>query len=45
MGWLREKQYQSDIREEWITKTLNSVYKSEMESQKMSDYIVLYIKK
>lgn len=45
LGWLREKEAKSDIREEFITNTMNSIFKSECESQKKSDYIVLYLDK
>ena len=46
IGWLRNRKPVSDIDdEEVITHTLDQVWKSELERNEMSDYIVLTVKK
>lgn len=45
LGWLREKQPNSDIKEDFITETLDAVWKSECSKIKMADYIVIYVSK
>ena len=42
LGWLREKEPCSDIKEAFITPTLDAVWKSECSANRLSDYIVLY---
>lgn len=45
LGWLREKEPKSEIREPFITDTLDAVWKRECEQQGLADYIVMYITK
>ena len=45
LGWVREKEPDSEIQAEFITNTLNQTWISECECKGMSDYIVLYLKK
>lgn len=44
-GWLRDKEPCSEIVEDFITPTLNAVWKSECAEHGMSDYIVMYLTK
>ncbi len=45
IGWVRDREPKSEIQTQWITKALDDVYKAEIESLCMSDYIVFYGKK
>lgn len=45
LGWLKENNPRSDINAEFITDTLNEVWKKECESKGFADYIVLYVTK
>lgn len=45
LGWLRDKKPRSEIKETFITPTLDSVWKMECEKRKIADYIVIYLKK
>lgn len=45
MGWLRDKEPCSDISGDFITNTLDDVWKDECCNQGLSDYIVLYVQK
>ena len=44
-GWLKEKEARSDIQADFLTRTMDSVWKHECEQMGMADYIVLYLKK
>ncbi len=45
LGWIRDKEPRSDIECDWLTKSIDSVWRSELEEKGMSDYIVLYLTK
>lgn len=45
LGWLRDKEPRSDIKEKFITDSLNDVWKRECEQMGLADYIVLYVTK
>lgn len=45
LGWLCEKEPRKDKKEEFITDTLNSVWKIQLSEQGLSDYIVMYLQK
>lgn len=45
MGWLRDKEPNCDINGEFITPTLDAVWKSECSENKITDYIVIYLTK
>lgn len=45
VGWVRDKRPKTVVNKEWITETLDSVYKKEVEHLGLSDYIVLYAEK
>lgn len=45
LGWIREKQPNSEIHEKFITETLDSVWKSQLVEHNLADYIVLYVEK
>lgn len=45
LGWLRDKEPRSEILGDFITPTLNAVWKSECAAYGMADYIVMYLKK
>lgn len=45
MGWLREKEPCSEIKEDFITPTLNAVWKNECSEHGLADYIVIYASK
>lgn len=45
LGWLKEKRPNADLHETWVADALDRVWKAEAESQRMSDYIVLFLKK
>lgn len=45
LGWLRDKEPDSDIDGEFITPTLDAVWKSECSEDKLADYIVIYLTK
>lgn len=44
-GWLKEKRARKSITDRFITPTMDAVWKSELESQGLSDYIVMYLRK
>ena len=44
-GWLKEKEPRHDVVDELITHTMDNVWKNELESNKSSDYIVMYLRK
>lgn len=43
MGWLRDKEPNSDIEESFITSTLDAVWRSECGDRGLADYIVIYL--
>lgn len=45
MGWLRDKTQGTAIDNDYITKTLDSVWKSQLIDKGLADYIVLYLTK
>lgn len=45
LGWLKEKEPKSDIKQKFITETLNNVWKAQLVDNGFSDYIVLYLEK
>lgn len=45
LAWLQERIPKGHIKYPFISETLDAVWKSECEKQKMSDYIVLYLRK
>lgn len=45
LGWLKEKEPRSDIRETFTTGSIDAVWKSECNRNGWSDYIVLYVSK
>ena len=45
MGWLRDKEPNSDIEGSFITQTLDAVWKSECGEKGLADYIVIYLTK
>lgn len=45
IGWIKNEEACSEIQANFLTKTLDSVWKSECEQMGMSDYVVLYLKK
>ncbi len=45
LGWLREKELCSDIKDSFITDTFDSVWKNECNANGLSDYIVIYLYK
>lgn len=45
LGWLRDKEPCSDIYEDFITPTLNAVWKKECSEHSLADYIVMYLTK
>ena len=45
MGWLRDKEPNSDIEGSFITPTLDAVWKSECGEKGLADYIVIYLTK
>lgn len=44
-GWLREKKPASDIVADYISDTMDKAWRTELERQGKSDYIVLYVQK
>lgn len=42
LGWLREKEPRSDIREDFFGHSLDGVWKSECAEKGLADYVVLY---
>ena len=45
IGWLKEKKAKADIQANFLTNTLDAVWRSECSSNGMADYIVLYLEK
>lgn len=45
LGWVRDKEPNSEIKTTAVTETLNSVWKSQLGENGLSDYIVLYLQK
>ncbi len=45
LGWLKEKEPKSEINQEFITETLNNVWKAQLVDNGLADYIVLYLEK
>ena len=45
LGWLKYKEPRHDISEDFITETLDKVWKSECEQKELSDYIILCLEK
>lgn len=45
MGWIRDKKTGTAIKDDFITETLDNVWKSQCSEKGLSDYIVLYLKK
>ncbi len=45
LGWLRDKEPHSDIKEKFITPALDAVWKSECGESGLADYIVIYLTK
>ena len=45
LGWVKEKRPKADIEAEYLTTTLDQVWRSECSRIGMADYIVLYLKK
>lgn len=45
LGWLRDKEPHSDINENFITPTLDAVWKSECSKKGLADYIMIYLNK
>ncbi|WP_155829710.1 class I SAM-dependent methyltransferase [Butyrivibrio sp. AC2005] len=45
LGWLKFQEPKKDIQNDFITKTLDDVWKRESEKQELADYIVLEIEK
>ncbi len=45
LGWVRDKEPKKDIDAGFLTRTLDSVWKSECESKELSDYIILCLRK
>lgn len=44
-GWLKYREPRKDIYDEFITETLDEVWKTECSSKELSDYIILCLKK
>lgn len=45
LGWLKEKEPKSEIKQKFITETLNNVWKAQPVDNRLADYIVLYLEK
>lgn len=45
LGWLKTKKAKSDLKSNFVTNTLNSVWKAQLEDNKFADYIVMYLNK
>lgn len=45
LGWARDKKPNSGIGNQWITETMDNVWRREVENRGLSDYIVLYLSK
>ena len=45
IGWVRDKKPRSDINVDWITKSLDGMWKGHLEDMELSDYIVLLMTK
>ena len=45
LAWLRDRRPEGDIRFDYITDAMDSVFKAELEQEKKADYIVLYATK
>ena len=45
LGWLKNKEPKSEIKQKFITETLNNVWKAQLVDNGLADYIVLYLEK
>lgn len=45
LGWLKTKEPKSEIKYNFITESLNNVWKSQLVDQGLADYIVMYLEK
>ena len=45
VGWVRDRVPGTSIDSSWITSSLDRMYRSEVETKGLSDYIVLYVEK
>ena len=45
LGWLKDKEPKSEIKQKFITETLNNVWKAQLVDNGLADYIVLYLQK
>lgn len=45
LGWLKDKEPKSEIKQKFITETLNNVRKAQLVDNGLADYIVLYLEK
>ena len=45
LGWLRDKEPCSDIKDIFITPTLDAAWKSQCGENGMADYLVMYLMK
>lgn len=45
LGWLKDKEPKSEIKQKFITETLNNVWKAQLVDNGLADYIVLYLEK
>jgi hypothetical protein len=45
LGWVRDKQPNSPVYEEFVNDTLDSVFKGQCSNLELADYIVLYLGK
>lgn len=45
LGWLKDKKPKSEIGKDFITETLNNVWKAQLIDNGLADYIVLYLEK
>ena len=45
LGWLKDKAPKSEIKQKFITETLNNVWKAQLVDNGLADYIVLYLEK
>lgn len=45
LGWVKHKKPKSEIQQNFITETLNNVWKAQLVDNGLADYIVLYIEK
>ncbi len=45
IAWLKEKKPMGHIEYDFVTNSLNNVYKSELEKQGLGDYLIAYVEK